>query len=90
MRRSHSSVARFSRVVQNLTIIALDEVLNLPPTIGAFATEEAASVAGALTTVGLVEPLEAAVGVSFRSLASRLPPIDLERPLAEPAPLHHL
>ena len=50
---------------QNLTIIALDEVLNLPPTIGAYVTEKAAAVAGALTTVGLVAPLEAAVGVSL-------------------------
>ncbi|KAL7417222.1 FAS1 domain-containing protein, partial [Mrakia frigida] len=48
----------------NLTIIALDEVLNLPPTIGAYATVKAASVAGALTTVGLVAPLEAAVGIT--------------------------
>lgn len=65
---SQSSLC-FPASPQNLTLISLDEVLNLPPVLGGYATEKTSNVAEVLASVGLVEALEALEGVSRASVA---------------------
>ena len=50
---------------RNLTIVGIDEVVNLPPTIGAFATQNASSIATVLSTADLVDALEGLKGVTI-------------------------
>jgi uncharacterized surface protein with fasciclin (FAS1) repeats len=48
----------------NLTIIGIDEVINLPPTLSAFATQNASSIGGILTSSGLGTALQSLKGVT--------------------------
>ncbi|KAL7415088.1 FAS1 domain-containing protein [Mrakia frigida] len=62
----------------NLTIIGLDEVINLPPTVGEFAAQNASTAAAALNSVGMVGPLESLTGLTIflptNEAFAKLPP----------------
>jgi len=48
----------------NFQIYVIDEVLSLPPTLGEAATELLPSLAGVISGAGLLEPLQAATGLT--------------------------